>query len=179
MSEDRTMLGGTPRQFEYIEVDLQGLRNRTSYDSRWGDFDYIKPCVRCGRYTEDPTTDLYGNPLPDHHFYSEEDKLAVCIRCLKEDFGAALKEDTLQLLDETLGLAETDRGAIKAFIETIFTDPKKILKVQDLDNRVVGLERQIGSVEKQISLMWTVIGGLVIVLLGVVVTLVVALIAGS
>lgn len=39
-------------------------------------------------------------------------------------------------------MSEKDRGALRSFIETVFTDPKKILKVQELDNRVEGLEKQ-------------------------------------
>jgi hypothetical protein len=65
-----------------------------------------------------------------------------------------------------LGLGETDRRAIKAFIETIFTDPKKILQVQDLDNRV-------RSLETQNNIMWGVIGGTIITLLALVVTIIV------
>jgi nucleoside-triphosphatase THEP1 len=90
--------------------------------------------------------------MPAEHLVASE---AVCWQCRSEAFGQALRADMVQIIDETLGLGETDRRAIRSFIETIFTDPKKILQVRDLDNRVRYLE-------KQNNIMWTVIGGVII-----------------
>jgi hypothetical protein len=57
----------------------------------------------------------------------------------------------LLVLEEKLGLAELHRDALKSFIETIFTDPQKILQVKDLDNRVRKLEKQNGR-------LWAALG---------------------
>jgi hypothetical protein len=62
----------------------------------------------------------------------------------------------LLVLEDKLGLAELQRDALKSFIETVFTDPQKILQVQDLDNRV-------RSLEKQTNRLW-IAGGLLAVL---------------
>jgi type IV secretory pathway component VirB8 len=57
----------------------------------------------------------------------------------------------LLVLEDKLGLAELHRDALDSFIETIFTDPQKILQVQDLDNRVRNLE-------KQTNRLWIAVG---------------------
>lgn len=128
-------------ELRYVEVDPRQLgRLRSNLNNWWGDKIPIALCVRCGlRYTEDPNRDSEGEPM---HENPADDLEIVCTSCSKIALGAALREDVVALLDETLGLGEVDRGAIRAFIETIFTDPKKILKVQELESRVSGLERQ-------------------------------------
>lgn len=126
-------------KLEYIPIE-----NRVSlyFDGEtWGEVSYIVPCIRCGRFTDDETRDVYGGMMPDH-LISEEDRNPVCQECSLKDIQEAFESDTLALIEEKLGLSEKDRGALKSFIETVFTDPKKILKVQELDNRVEGLERQ-------------------------------------
>jgi len=50
----------------------------------------------------------------------------------------------LDFLERKLGLSEKDRNALKTFIETIFTDPEKILKLERLNSRVENLERDLG-----------------------------------
>jgi hypothetical protein len=93
----------------------------------------IALCVRCEqRYTDDPNKDAYGIPIHDD---PEDDLEIVCRECQSAALSAALE-------GEMLGLAERDRDALRSFIETVFTDPKKILQVQDLDNRVRELEKQ-------------------------------------
>lgn len=53
----------------------------------------------------------------------------------------------------------------------MFTEPKKMMQLADLDNRVKGLERQT-------NIMWAIIGGMIVALLAVVVALVIALVGG-
>jgi hypothetical protein len=77
----------------------------------------------------------------------------------------------LLVLEDKLGLAKLHRDALKSFIETIFTDPQKILQVQDLDNRVL-------SLEKQANRLWIAVGiarGLLALLITSVVAMALAL----
>jgi hypothetical protein len=129
-----------PVKFEYVEVDASLI------PQEWGpgaNSILIVPCVRCGRLTEDRTVDSYGDPMPDH-MLDESDRNPLCEHCQREDFDHALEEDLLDFLESRLGLAEKHRDALKAIIETIFTDPDKILKLERLSDRVVGLERELG-----------------------------------
>jgi hypothetical protein len=103
--------------------------------------------------------------MPEHLFDSEEKKEAVCRDCLGEQLGEALEEDLLNLLEDRLGLAERHRDALKSFIETIFTDPQKILQLQDLDNRV-------RSLQTQVNVLWAAVGGAIITLFVLVVTMI-------
>lgn len=166
-NEERRLPEDIPRELEYIDIDLWGVRRSFNYEGGWGEFYPVARCVHCGRYTEDPTKDAEGDPLPDYLFDSEEAKHPECTECLSEQLGEALKKDTLQILEDTLGLGETDRTAIRAFIDTIFTDPKKILKVQELENRVSGLE-------KQTTALWIALG-VAVALLAILATLAVTL----
>ncbi len=136
---------------------------------------YRTPIIQCtngcGRWAEDPTTDIFGDPLPDYLFESEEDKLAVCMQCRMDALDETLREVTVRTIEETLGLGEIDRSAIKAFIETVFTDPAKILQVQDLHNRV-------GELEKQNGRLWLALGicaGLVAISIAAIVAVALAL----
>lgn len=156
-----------PRTIKYIDIDLWGVRKSFNFEGGWGEFYPVARCVHCGRYTEDPAKDAEGNPLPDYLFDSEEAKRPECTECLSEKLGEAMRKDILQILEETLGLGETDRTAIRAFIDTIFTDPKKILKVQELENRVSSLERQTTA-------LWVALG-VAVALLTILATLTVAL----
>jgi len=128
-------------ELRYVEVDPARLDQlRRNLSNWWGDQTPIAICVRCGlHYTEDPNRDSVGEPM---HEDPEDDLEVVCDDCSEAALGAALREDVVEILDETLGLGEVDRRAIRAFIETIFTDPKKVLQVKDLDNRVRELEKQ-------------------------------------
>ena len=80
--------------------------------------------------------------MPDH-MLSEEDRNPRCQHCMKEDFGRALEEDIVATFERELGLAERHRDALRALIEAIFTDPEKILKLEQLSTRVSCLERDL------------------------------------
>lgn len=161
------------RGFEYVEVKHQRVANDEEwvliYDRASGSVQAslipIAPCVRCGRLTEDRTRDAYGDPMPEHLFGPEEDKEAVCSVCRVQDISEALEEDLMLMLEKKLGLAERNRDALKSFIETIFTDPQKILQVQDLDNRV-------RSLQTQVNVLWTAVGGAIITLFVLIVTMI-------
>lgn len=170
---------GKTKEFEYIQVDPPVSWDMKRFGPlgidpmRWGGKTFIALCRQCEeRYTEDPTVDAFGDPRPDHSFSSEEAKRPVCWDCQSAAFSDALEADILAMFEEKLGLAEKHRDALKGFIETMFTDPKKIVQVADLDNRV-------GSLERQIVIMWAIIGGLVVALLAIVVSLVVAFVGGA
>ena len=133
----------------------------------WGNQTPIATCVRCGRhYTEDPNRNAIGEPL---HQDPGDDHEAVCEDCLRKGLGEALEADLLYLLEDKLGLAEKHRDALKLFIETIFTDPQKILQMQDLNNRVRELE-------KQTDRLWTVYVGAILALLVALAALVISVV---
>jgi hypothetical protein len=143
-------------ELEYVDVESRWLaRMRANIEDWWGDQTPIASCVRCGRYTDDPNRDIAGKPMNEN---PEDDREAVCMTCLREGVSAALREEVVEIIDETLGLGEVDRKAIRAFIETIFTDPQKILQVQDLHNRVRELE-------KQTNYLWMAFMGAILALL--------------
>ncbi len=130
------------QELRYVEVEdqrrLADMRAQSS--NRWGEQIPIALCVRCEqRYTDDPNKDAYGIPIHDD---PEDDLEIVCRECQSAALSAALEGEMLRVLESKLGLAERDRDALRSFIETVFTDPKKILQVQDLDNRVRELEKQ-------------------------------------
>ncbi len=154
MAERDIHYGGQP--LEYVAVDLEKVRRTLgSMSNYWGTQTPLATCVRCGRYMDDPNRDPAGEPMHEH---PEDDVEAVCMPCLEAALDEALRAGMVETIEATLGLGETDRQAIKAFIETIFTDPRKILRVQDLDNRVRHLEEQN-------KLLWTVLIGAIIVML--------------
>lgn len=130
-------------EFEYIEIDDD--RPPELY------FNYLTPiilCKRCEeRYTEDHERGGTGRPVIRSPWEEEEENpyFSFCEQCIGESFGEAFEHDVLSTIEKKLGLTEKDRDALKGFIQTIFTDPKKILKVQELDNRVAGLEKQVSS----------------------------------
>lgn len=151
-------------RFDYIE-DLGRLAIGQSHGTGWafGMLDDetvravrtpIAECVRCGSWAEDPTRSVYGEIVPDHEFSPEENRDPVCFLCLGREERERQETEVLELLESKLGLAEKDREALRLFIETIFTDPAKILQVQDVDNRVRSLERQN-------VIMWGIVGVLV------------------
>jgi len=145
-------------ELRYVEVEDQArlASMRAQSSNSWGIQIPIALCVRCEmRYTEDPNKDAYGIPI---HDYPEDDLEVVCGECRRAAFGVALREDVVEIIDETLGLGEVDRKAIRAFIETIFTDPQKILQAQDLHNRVRELE-------KQTNYLWMAFMGAILALL--------------
>ncbi len=149
-------------KFEYIPVNKQGL-SKSMWD-HWGELIPIALCSDCRRrMARDPTRNLDGTPLPEDAFLFEEEKQPVCDPCIH----AAEEADVLDLLERKLGLGERDRDALRSFIETIFTDPQKILQVRDLDNRVRNLE-------KQANVLWIVLG-VIVALLAIVATMAVAL----
>jgi hypothetical protein len=150
-------------ELEYVTVEQRALaRLRSDMTHWWGDQIPIALCARCGiRYTEDPNRDAVGKPM---HQDPEDDDEVVCEDCLRKGLGEALEADFLYVLEDKLGLAEKHRDALKLFIETIFTDPKKILQLQDLDNRV-------RSLQTQVNVLWAAIGGAIITLFVLVVTM--------
>jgi hypothetical protein len=165
------------RGFEY--VDLSEVRRNSGINvdpSEWliqyhegtlrTSQTVLTSCVRCGRITSDPTLDSLGIPMPDHYFSSEEEKQPVCQYCQEEEFDQAVEEDLLAFVERNLGLEERHRDALRSFIETIFTDPKKILQVRDLEIRVRSLERQN-------TILWVVIG-VIVALLAIVATIALA-----
>jgi hypothetical protein len=168
-------------RFEYLKIKPPGfgvlddewrmIADPSGGGGRLADRTTLASCVRCGRLMEDPTRDVFGQPMPEHLFDSEEEKDAVCSDCLGKAVGEALEEDLLLLLEDKLGLAERHREALKSFIETIFTDPQKILQVKDLDNRVRELEKQNG----RLWLALGIEGGLLAVLIASVVAIALAL----
>jgi hypothetical protein len=166
------------RSFEYLKLDHRHLRD-VERSAEWiifadpcgGGFlscqTSVAPCVRCGRYTEDPNRDSWGLPMLEDW---EDDLEVVCDDCQSAAFSGALEEELLLVLEDKLGLAGLHRDALRSFIETIFTDPQKDLLAQDLDNRV-------RSLEKQTHRLWIAVGiagGLLAVLITSVVALVLA-----
>ena len=136
---DGNFLRGTPSGFEYVEID------KSSIPVDWypgGNSILLTRCRRCERFTEDRTVDIYNRPMPDH-MLDEDDRNPLCNHCLEEDFNHVLEEEIVATLESKLGLAERHRDALRAFIETIFTDPEKILKPERLSNRVEGLEKDL------------------------------------
>ena len=169
------------RSFEYLKLNHRHLRG-VERSAKWvvfvdpsggGLLSYqtsAAPCVRCGRYTEDPNRDSWGLP---RHEDQEDDLEVVCHGCQSVAHIEALEEEMLPVLEDKLGLAELHRDTLKSFIEIIFTDPQKILQVQDLDNRV-------RSLEKQTNRLWIAVGiggGLLAVLITSVVAIALALTA--
>jgi hypothetical protein len=165
------------RSFEYLEFKRGQIRHSREWhmivepdsDIVRADQTPIAPCVHCGRLTEDPVRDIYGLPMSDHLFKSDEEREPVCSTCQSEALGRALEEDILSLLEDKLGLAEKHRDGLRLFIETIFTDPQKILQMQDLNNRV----RQL---EKQTNLLWMVYVSAILALLIALASLVVSVV---
>jgi hypothetical protein len=147
------------RSFEYLKLNhrhLRGVERSAKWvvfvDPRGGGLlslqTSVAPCIRCGRYTEDPNRDSWGLPMLQG---PEDDLEVVCDDCRGAALSEALEEEMLLVLEDKLGLAELHRDALKSFIETIFADPQKILQVQDLDNRV-------RSLEKQTNRLWIAVG---------------------
>ena len=167
------------RSFEYLRLDhrhLRGVERSAEWvvfvDPRGGGLlssqMSVAPCVRCGRYMEDPNRDSWGLPVYEN---PEDDLEVVCDDCQSAALSEALEEEMLLVLEDKLGLAELQRDALKSFIEALFTDPQKLLLAQDLDNRV-------RSLEKQIHRLWIALGiagGLLTVLITSVVVMALAL----
>jgi hypothetical protein len=157
-------------ELKYVAVEPRSLaRMRTNWDDWWEDQILIALCVRCGRrYTENPNRDAAGEPM---HQDPEDDHEAVCKACLRKGSGEALEADFLFLMESKLGLEERHREALRSFIETVFTDPQKILQIKDLDKRVRELEKQNGR-------LWVALGitaGLVAISIAAVVAIALAL----
>jgi hypothetical protein len=104
------------------------------------------------------------------HADQEDDLKVVCDDCQSAALSETLQEEMLLVLEDKLGLAELHREALESFIETIFTDPQKIPQVQNLDNRVVSVEKQINSVWIAVGIA----GGLLAVLITSVVAIALA-----
>lgn len=127
-------------KLEYIEIDD---------DDRPPDhrFNYLTPIILCNdcgeRFATDPGRGSTGRPTHRDPWLEELNPLfSSCERCVRERFSEAFEQDVLGTIERKLGLTEKDRDALRDFIQTVFTDPKKILKVQELENRVEGLEKQ-------------------------------------
>jgi hypothetical protein len=155
---------------EYVEVDTMRVsRMRSNLNNWWGNQTPIAVCVRCGlRYTEDPNRDPAGEPM---HEDPEDDLEVVCSDCRSAALSEALEEEMLLVLESKLGLAERHRDALKSFIETIFTDPQKILQVQDLDNRVRELEKQNGRFWTAVQIAYGLLAVLITSVLAIAVAL--------
>ena len=95
----------------------------------------------------------------------------MCRDCHSAALSEALEEEMLLVLESKLGLAERDRDALRSFIETVFTDPKKILQVQDLDNRVRELEKQNGRFWTAVQLAYGLLAVLITAVLAIAVAL--------
>jgi hypothetical protein len=157
------------RSFEYLKLDHRHLRD-VERSAEWiifadpcgGGFlscqTAVAPCVRCGRYTEDPNRDSWGLSVLEDW---EDDLEVVCDDCQRAALSDALEEELSLVLESKLGLTELHRDALKSFIETIFTDPQKDLLAQDLDNRVRSLEKQI----RRLWIAVGIVGGLLAVLI--------------
>jgi hypothetical protein len=163
------------RGFEYVEPEVPNMPPGEAWDWGFGMGDDgvtrtsrtpLVPCVRCGRLTEDPTRGTFGIPLPDYEFDSEDDKEPLCFDCREEEERKDTETRVLELLERKLGLRERDRDALRSFIETIFTDPKKILKVQELDNRVAGLEGQTTALWIALGIVGTLLAIVAAIALG-------------
>jgi hypothetical protein len=101
----------------------------------------------------------------------QEDELkVVCDDCQSAALSETLQEEMLLVLEDKLGLAELHREALESFIETHFTDPQKIPQMQNLDNRVVSVEKQTNSVWIAVGIA----GGLLAVLITSVVAIALA-----
>ena len=158
-------------ELRYVEVEDQAPLASMRFESSnwWGVQIPIALCVRCKRrYTEDPNRDSVGEPM---HEDPEDDLEVVCDDCQSAALSEALQEEMLFVLEEKLGLAEVHRDALKSFIETIFTDPKKILQVQDLDNRVRELEKQNGRFWTAVQLAYGLLAVLITAVLAIAVAL--------
>jgi hypothetical protein len=149
------------------QARLASMRLKSS--NWWGVQIPIALCVQCEmRYTEDPNKDAYGIPI---HDYPEDDLEVVCRDCQSAALSEALEEEMLRVLESKLGLAERDHDALRSFIETVFTDPKKILQVQDLDNRVRELEKQNGRFWTAVQLAYGLLAVLITAVLAIAVAL--------
>jgi hypothetical protein len=158
-------------ELRYVEVEDQARLASMRFESSnwWGVQIPIALCVRCEmRYTEDPNKDAFGIPI---HDYPEDDLEVVCRDCQSAALSEALEEEMLRVLESKLGLAERDRDALRSFIETVFTDPKKILQVQDLDNRVRELEKQNGRFWTAVQLAYGLLAVLITAVLAIAVAL--------
>lgn len=133
----------------------------------------ITNCARCRSFIDDPTRDISGGPMPDH-MLDERDHNPLCRQCLHEDLDKALEAGILETLESKLGLSEENRDALKAFIETVFTDPEKILKLELLNSRVSELEKDLGIWKWVAGIALGLIGGIALSALALAVTSVVS-----
>jgi hypothetical protein len=163
------------RGFEYLKLNQGHFRN-VERPEEWvmiedpgggglmSDQTPVAPCVRCGRYIEDPNRDSVGLPM---HEDPEDNLEVMCDDCQSAALSEALQEEMLLVLEDKLGLAERHRDALKSFIETIFTDPKKILQVQDLDSRVRELEKQNSRLWLALGIEGGLLGVLIAAFIGI------------
>lgn len=181
----------SPRRLRYLEPDQGRMSALVRQGGSWswgigygpdGKLVFgstpVALCARCtDRFAEDPTRDIDGNRKEDFWFESEEDKVPICFRCEEELERRDTETKVLELLESKLGLAEKHRDALRSFIETIFTDPAKILRVEDLDNRVRNLEKQTDDLQKQTDRIWTAFTGAILALLVALAALVVSVVS--
>lgn len=138
---------GEVRGFEYLDIDLGDVEWSTGGpgSNYFGRLTPVEPCVRCGRPVEDLSRTEHGEVLQesilDEETFGGE---AICDFCDADAEEVMFEEKVIDLLESKLGLEEKHRDALRSFIETIFTDPAKILQVQDLHSRVGDLEKQNG-----------------------------------
>lgn len=160
-------------ELTYIKLDQDKLNSL--YEDMDTDFDVlinpdldflpdhkpVAPCVKCGRFTSDPTRISEVEIRPNHHFSSEEEKEAVCEQCRTQEIEEASEKGTLKTIEDKLGIAEKDRDNMRALVRSIVTGQDKILQVKELN-------LEVKQLEKQITRMWTL---LITLLIGVIITL--------
>jgi hypothetical protein len=127
-------------KFEYIDV------------AGWPPYDWwhyataIVLCPRCSeRFVEDPTRDWQGNELPRDPFGPLDDRTpSLCKVCLNESFAEALEADTLEIIEEKLGLTEENKKTLQALM-SIIDNPDRVMMVARLHDRVDELERRLAD----------------------------------
>lgn len=159
-------------EFEYLKIDLWAVSQSSGRGNEFGVVTSLVPCADCGGPAEDGTKNLQGETMPSVknsvELFGDE---PFCDQCIMEDQAQELEGDVLALLETKPGLGEEDRLALKSVVQTIFTDPAKILRVERTENRVSALEGQIKT-------FWVVLGiaaGLIAVLIAAVIAIALAL----
>jgi hypothetical protein len=126
-------------ELEYIELESRPgdlLESQTP----------IILCSQCGEsYAEDETRDSQGRKRSEESLSADPPSPPKCWGCVLDGLSEDYRADMLAMLEEKLGLAEKHRDALKLFIETTFTDPEKILKLERINNRVESLEREVST----------------------------------
>jgi hypothetical protein len=102
--------------------------------------------------------------------------IALCVRCAtRRTRTRTLMESpytiTRRMILRSCAATVIAQRLARSFIETVFTDPKKILQVQDLDNRVRELEKQNGRFWTAVQLAYGLLAVLITAVLAIAVAL--------